>query len=319
MRQLLRAALGAHQCVVCGRTHKRGGRRRRNPVDGLCLGRVVGVKKHRLRIGVVGGEEVIRAGQADPARQLVRGVAGGPQPTRIQRQHGCVVGARAVAHHKHTLRVAAPLRRVAQAPRQRLGAVHQKVGVTPLGVQAVVGHQRQHTAGRERLAHKRVVGPLAAVPRPAVEEHHHRPAPGRRGALGLVDVELLARQRAIGHAGLHRFAGRGRERIEHAHRRTPAQPRCERHHACGPQRPPHRSGEAAVGACDGRGGHARDGAARRRCAGVWLLRGAGCFERVEGVRGTEGVFAIQVLRCVPIRRLVQLACVLHRLWVPHRR
>ena len=125
---------------------------------------------------------------ADEAGKFRGLVPGGVQPAGVEGQHGGVVGSGAVAHHEHPLRVAAQGCSLLQAISQRFGAVFQKVGVTHHRVQAVVGHQRQHTARGQCCGDELVLAPLAAVPRAAVEKHHDRIAASRCGHGRAVDI-----------------------------------------------------------------------------------------------------------------------------------
>ncbi len=156
------------------------------------------VIENRLHVRVDDRQKIIGASQADPAVDHLGREALLRQPAFIQREHGRVVGAGAVAHDKQRAVRAAPFASVCLRPGQRLGAIAQKLRVTHLGVEPVVGDHGDHAATGQRLPDKPIVRALAVAPTAAVIEHHHGGV--RFHLCWQVNVQSLARQLTIADA-----------------------------------------------------------------------------------------------------------------------
>ncbi len=145
-------------------------------------------------------QEVVRAGKAHHTPDVARGVhAHLAQPTRVERQHGRVVGACGMAHQHKPAGVAAEILGVVAGPGHGPGVVFQKGGIAGLGIDPVVGDHRHHARLGQGGAHKAIEGLGPAFPIAAVDEHHDRGAGMRAGRR--IDVQAASRSGLIGDVG----------------------------------------------------------------------------------------------------------------------
>ena len=217
------AVARANQCVVVAGRQQRG--RRVGGGDQQRLGRAkIGcAAERRLGHRLVERQEVIGAGQADPAahRLAVRA-----QPLRGERQHRRAIGPRRMAGEHQPVGIAMQRRGMDADPMHGGGMVAQEIGEADLGHQPIVGDGDDEAARRQRPADERVTLFRAAVPRPAIEEDDDRIAAGR---LGRIDVERAARAGGEGRVvdEADGAAILGRQAVEQQQRRTGGGRQCQ--------------------------------------------------------------------------------------------
>ncbi|MNN23778.1 hypothetical protein D3C81_1371850 [compost metagenome] len=148
------------------------------------------------------------------------------QQVGVERQHGRIVGAGAMAHDEQARRVAAMAARFHRGPGHGAGRILQNLGVMHVRIQPVVGDHGQVAARRERVADEGIVGALARRPVTAIKEHHH--GDGSGAGLGGIHIEFLPWQGAVSQAPRHLRGAAGRQGIDGGQGRAGGQAGSER-------------------------------------------------------------------------------------------
>ena len=146
-------------------------------------------------------QKIVRPSKADQPAHACRLDTCSAQVRRIQRQHCRVVRTGRMAHEKNLLRIATYATYtgdMVEHPTHGLCAIREKIGVTYLGIQAIVRQHRDVTPGRQRLTGKQIVRAFAAIPVAAVKEHHHWRLCSLAGRL--IDIKHVARVSAVADA-----------------------------------------------------------------------------------------------------------------------
>ena len=132
-------------------------------------------------------QEIIGTGETDDARDMCEAL--GVEQRSVERQHRGDIGAGGMSHQEREGRIGAELEGVAARPPHGLGAVMQEIGKANVGVEPVVGDDRDDAALGERHRGELVVGAFPVFPSPAVEEDDKRRVVD---ALRRVDIEKSA-------------------------------------------------------------------------------------------------------------------------------
>lgn len=140
--------------------------------------------------------------------------------------------ARGMPGEEDGARAPVPIDEIFERPANGFGRIRHEGGKRDIRIEPGVRNNDGDTLARQRFADKSVLAALPAFPAAPVEENHDWS--GRLVFRGSVNVELLARQRAIGDALLMIVVPVWNKRVQNVERRTAGQqPRKDRRHRPG--------------------------------------------------------------------------------------
>ncbi len=142
-------------------------------------------------------QEIIGPGEPDGAGECGFILPRSGEIVPLQGEHHREIGPGGMASDEHRPPVAAELPGIPPHEGGRPCGVVDEIRIAHLRIKPVIRDRHHQAEPRQRPADKGVFAPRAALPRPAIEKHHHRQLPHDRTGRAM-DVETVARPLAIG-------------------------------------------------------------------------------------------------------------------------
>ncbi len=149
------------------------------------------------RLELVGGQrqEIIGAGEADESFQVPALQAGRGEIARVEGHHRGDMRAGRMTHQEQARQIAIVLRRVVARPAHGPRGVLDEGRKAGFGIDAIIRDHDDIAVAGQGLGDETVLRARAAFPAAAIDKDDDRM---RAGPLRAVDIQLLARQGAVG-------------------------------------------------------------------------------------------------------------------------